>query len=194
MSDLTPLIYYLAAIRLGVIAAGIICITLGYRLFMRALPPSGPASDPIPKEDVSAEIAGTKLTIRNASPGTCFALFGAVIIVAMYITGGPEATLDILEEGRVRATFRGQASETVKNVTWQAVQELKNGDKHKALETASNLLKQLAVPINNLALVLVEADPDNAHSLLLAKLALSIEPHNPEFNDTLNTVTKSITK
>jgi len=188
MESIVPFIYYLTAIRLGIIVAGIVCIVLGYRLFMHAIPSHDKDRNHGQDESVFAEFVGSKLSIRNASPGTCFALFGAFMIVMMYVTGGPEATLDIIEKGRVRATFRGQTAQTVENTAWQAVQELKSGEKEKAFLTANQLLKRLAGPINNIALVLVAENPENTKAAYLAKLAVSIDPQNPDFINTLQTV------
>ena len=80
-----PVIIYLALFRLAIIAAGIVSIVLGYRLFCRGVWPgngSGTAVD--------AEIAGQRFSLKNAAPGTCFALFGVLTISVMFVSGPPE--------------------------------------------------------------------------------------------------------
>lgn len=78
---------YAAAFRLAVIAAGVVAIVLGYKLFVKGVMPEGRTS-------ASAGLGDVQLSVRNAAPGTCFALFGAAIIVFMLAQGGPELSLD----------------------------------------------------------------------------------------------------
>ena len=55
------------------VCAGFTSLYLGYRLFIKGIEGSS---------DLEGEIKKVKLTLRNASPGLFFALFGAFIIVA----------------------------------------------------------------------------------------------------------------
>lgn len=82
----TSFLIYTTLFRLAVVAAGVLIIVLGYRLFLHGLA----ASD---ETDASIEGGGFKLTLKNAAPGTSFALFGAVLISVMVIRASPE--LDI---------------------------------------------------------------------------------------------------
>ncbi|WP_404364496.1 tetratricopeptide repeat protein [Marinobacter sp.] len=82
----TSFLVYATLFRLAVIAAGALIIVLGYRLFLQGLA-SGDQTD------ASLEGGGFKLALKNAAPGTSFALFGAVLISVMVIQGSPE--LDI---------------------------------------------------------------------------------------------------
>lgn len=82
----TSFLIYATLFRLAVIAAGALIVVLGYRLFLQGLA-SGDETD------ASIEGGGFKLTLKKAAPGTCFALFGAVLISVMVIQGSPE--LDI---------------------------------------------------------------------------------------------------
>ncbi|RMD51773.1 MAG: hypothetical protein D6828_06730, partial [Nitrospirae bacterium] len=63
---------YVTVFRLAIIAAGVISIILGYRLFCRGVWPDRGSAQPT---EVEAEIAGSHFTLKNAAPGTCFALF-----------------------------------------------------------------------------------------------------------------------
>jgi tetratricopeptide (TPR) repeat protein len=82
----TSFLIYATLFRLAVIAAGVLIIVLGYRLFLQGLTSRD-------ETDASIEGGGFKLTLKNAAPGTSFALFGAVLISVMVIRGSPE--LDI---------------------------------------------------------------------------------------------------
>lgn len=85
MENLTAFVLYLTFFRLAIIAAGITSIVLGYRLFARGVFPKTYVNPPLQGENVTAEFAGAKFTLRNAAPGTCFALFGMIIIVVMFL-------------------------------------------------------------------------------------------------------------
>lgn len=86
--DILPLIViYLITFRLAIIVAGIIAIYLGYKLFIKGFWPEH--ND---KEGTSfdAKIVGSHFKLKNAAPGTFFALFGVIIIAIMLIIGSPE--------------------------------------------------------------------------------------------------------
>lgn len=105
MDVTTGFLIYAALYRLAIVAAGALAIWLGYRLFIRgvarsaAIDPTGAAGT-----DASAEIGGFRFTIGNAAPGTCFALFGAALIVAMTVAGSPAL------EHRTGAAFDAQTA------------------------------------------------------------------------------------
>jgi tetratricopeptide (TPR) repeat protein len=87
----TGFLLYALAFRLAIIAVGVFSIALGYKLFVRGVMGGD-------RTDAEAQLGEIKLTVRNAAPGTCFALFGVVIIVAMQIQGSPELTLKTAEK------------------------------------------------------------------------------------------------
>lgn len=78
---------YAALYRLTIIGAGALSIALGYRLFLRGITLAGDGTS------AAAEAGGVKLSVAGAAPGTCFALFGAALIVAMVVQGSPELAL-----------------------------------------------------------------------------------------------------
>jgi len=88
---------YLTIVRVAMIICGIVCIYFGYKLFVAGV---GPDINNINKTAVDAEIMGSRFSIRNAAPGTCFALFGVIIISIMFLTGGPSLTLKNLEHAQ----------------------------------------------------------------------------------------------
>jgi hypothetical protein len=72
----TTFLIYAGLFRLAIVTAGVIIIVLGYRLFAAGVFNERGA-------EVSASAGGVQFTLKNAAPGTCFALFGAGIIVFM---------------------------------------------------------------------------------------------------------------
>ena len=90
MTVTTAFIIYLILFRLAIITAGAISIVLGYRLFCKGI---GWTERSGKGTDASAKVGHFSFTLKNAAPGTCFALFGVVLISVMFATGGPELTL-----------------------------------------------------------------------------------------------------
>jgi len=104
-------ILYVAVFRLAIVISAIISIVLGYYLFCRGVWPEEKLEH---GTDVETRVAGTRLTLKNAAPGTCFALFGVVIIGLMFARGAPELNLKGL--GGVKAqTVR---SDTDEEISW----------------------------------------------------------------------------
>lgn len=94
---------YAMAFRLAVIAAGVLVMVLGYRLFLRGVDSAGGDSE------TRAEGGGFKLTLKNTAPGTAFALFGALLIGSMVVRDSPQLLLeDLAERGEVAAAQRLQ--------------------------------------------------------------------------------------
>ncbi|XCN71266.1 MAG: tetratricopeptide repeat protein [Candidatus Electrothrix aestuarii] len=74
---------YAAIYKLAVIGAGFGCVVMGYRLFvLGVMPQSG--------SDIDVQYRETRLTAKNAAPGTIFAFVGLAMILAMLIQGVPE--------------------------------------------------------------------------------------------------------
>ena len=100
----TGFLIYAAVFRLAVIAVGIVAIVLGYFLFVRV-------SSSRSRTEAGLEIAEFKLNLKNAAPGTCFAAFGAGIILAMLIEGSPSLTMETAQN--VAAAERSAAPQPV---------------------------------------------------------------------------------
>lgn len=108
---------YALVFRLAIVAVGITCVVLGYRLFVQGAFDKGDTS-------AGAEVGEIKLTLSNAAPGTCFALFGSAVIVAMLAQGNPEfnlqtpnqmASLDVSGDGipeDITLRLKGQNGES----------------------------------------------------------------------------------
>jgi tetratricopeptide (TPR) repeat protein len=77
-------IVYLITFRLAIIAAGVVSIILGYRLFTHGISAADQGSA------MSTSVGTMKLELKNAAPGTFFAVFGVVIISVMLVSSPPE--------------------------------------------------------------------------------------------------------
>ena len=87
MDIATGFLIYASLFRLAVIAAGVVCVVLGYRLFVRGVMPEG-------RTDAEVAAGDIRLSLKNAAPGTIFALFGASTIMVMLIQGSPELLME----------------------------------------------------------------------------------------------------
>jgi len=199
----TSFLIYATLFRLAVIAAGVLIIVLGYRLFLQGLASSD-------ETDASIEGGGFKLTLKNAAPGTSFALFGAVLISVMVIRGSPE--LDITaaapDAGAVTATsplyerlkLRGEPTREQVSAFAVAASEqlLQAGIRKERQEDFSGALEayhlalslpgqppsHLVSPLNQMAWIYQQqAEPELA--LPLANLAHQINPSSILVMDTL---------
>jgi hypothetical protein len=86
--DLTAeFLIYATLFRLAIIGAGVFAIVLGYKLFVRGVMPEG-------RTQGEFDAGQIRLTVKNAAPGTCFALFGAAIVSVMLVQGNPELLFD----------------------------------------------------------------------------------------------------
>lgn len=84
MDTINLYIIYSLIFRLATLFVGVFCIHVGYKLFAKGV--FGPSST----NELNAEIAGSKFTLKNAAPGTFFGLFGVIIITTMLVQGMPE--------------------------------------------------------------------------------------------------------
>jgi hypothetical protein len=94
---------YATLFRLAIIAAGVFAIVLGYKLFVRGVMPEG-------RTEGELDAGQIRLTVKNAAPGTCFALFGAAMVGVMLIQGNPELLFDrtASDGGAEHITLRGE--------------------------------------------------------------------------------------
>lgn len=184
-------ILYLIVVKLGVIAAGIVSILCGYRLFLVGAFGQAPGQS---HTDVGARLGVMQVSLKSAAPGTCFALFGAFIIMVMVFSAPPEVhqthtkatfpvggTKETLDE-----TMRGSVS-TFDVQVQKAMGAEKAGDKQSAIRNYESALRLVAEPLNNLA-VLYHHAGRTAEALSLAQLATQFAPNEPEFLKTLKEI------
>jgi len=164
-----PLIY-LALFRLAIIAVGAISIILGYRLFIKgvfSVEGGGGAG-------FEANIAGTKFSLKNAAPGTFFALFGIIVISVMLINSPAEVT----SSRKINTNGSGQAETSSAAKTSTTEDWVVRGT-----EDSENKLK-LAAQLNDLAWDYHDAAKPK-EALSFSRFAVYLAPDNPNFMDTL---------
>ncbi len=207
METATGFLIYAALYRLAMIAAGVVSIVLGYRLFVRGVMPGG-GTDANAKggTEVNAKAAGIQLSVKNAAPGTCFALFGVVIISVMAVDGRPQLELKRFEAastidqsgGSGESVFiRGDPIRVNEDLAAFRVQmELgderrKQGDGDGAIAAYAEALSHPGVtlgdavyPLSRIADLYLEQDRVD-EALPRARVAFGADPKNPEILDTL---------
>ena len=183
-----PLLVYLTAIRLAIVAAGIVSVVLGYRLFCRGVWPDNQAS-------FDATFAGQSFSLKNAAPGTCFALFGMITIVASFAANPPG--VDVSKDG---AHLRGQtpASPAASNEQelhqWltEAAHAFRQpgGDFRRADELYEKVRASLEIPIDQVALLYNELayrylrEEKNEDASRHAHVAILLRPDDADYVDT----------
>lgn len=191
-------IIYLILFRLAIISAGVISIILGYRLFLKGV---GWDNNNTNNTSVEAEIGMNKFSMRNAAPGTCFALFGVFIIISMFVSGGPELTLKQIDK------FRQDSSKTnskidesswelsMKGITDPIELTYKTGlafemnqDTLRAISTYEKAIDYLPSELfNSLAWLYIEVNKLE-EAIPLSILAVKLEPYNANFLDTYSEI------
>lgn len=148
---------YAAVFRLSVIAVGCVAIVLGYLLFVRGTVARG-------RTEAGLEIAEFKLNLRNAAPGTCFAVFGVAVIVAMLVGGNPALTLEQAQSAasadlpvtRIQVKGRGNTQLSLKaaNGLEEAQRRLREDDYTGAMAAYSVVLESPGLSLAEAALAL----------------------------------------
>ena len=136
-------ILYAAFFRLAVVAAGLACVYMGYRLFVLGV---------MPREgsEIDARSGEIRLTLKNAAPGTCFAFFGAAIIAVMIAFGIPELSVsssNAYENGSSGFDLRGD-DETVAELVRQGQVLAEAGDHKGAIRAFAKALSDPTLPLN----------------------------------------------
>jgi hypothetical protein len=138
-------ILYAALFRLAIIAAGISCVTMGYRLFVLGVMPKDGSQ-------IDASTGEIRLSLKNAAPGTCFAAFGVFMIIVMLVQGIPEMkVIEVPTKNGIR-----------REVTWRSDDEdiytaLMEGQKLERNDLLDKAIKAYAKPFNDGHLSLKEA-------------------------------------
>ena len=185
---------YAAVFRLSVIAAGVVAIVLGYLLFVRGAVVRS-------RTEAGLEIAEFKLKLKNAAPGTCFAAFGVVIIVAMLMDGNPSLTLETAQSAlrsdnpatvvRLKGGGTARLPEGLASNLAEAARRLREGDYPSAMAAYSAALAppglsaaEAAMALEPMArIALVRGDHEQAETL--ARLAVLFSDGAPAMLDTL---------
>ncbi|CAN2047830.1 Tetratricopeptide repeat protein [Candidatus Magnetomoraceae bacterium gMMP-1] len=199
MSFISEFIIYLILFRLSIITVGAISIVLGYRLFCRGILSEGSSGSAF-----EGKVGSSQFILKNAAPGTFFALFGVIIICVMVASGSPEMTLEFINKAeqnkartsenetqpgissaRIRGTEKGGEDKGgLVAATQKGIYYEEEKDIEKAIEAYKEALNMLADPMNYLAWLYHEQG-ERDKALPLARLAVEIAPDNPHALDTL---------
>jgi len=195
MNFVHTFIIYLTLFRLSIITAGVVSIVLGYRLFCKGI---WPEKDSGKETSVAASVAGTQITLKNAAPGTCFALFGVVIISVMFASSSPEMTLSLVNkaaqtgqniadkarDSELSVKLKGDEKEGLLAAIARGISYEKEQEPEKAITAYKEAISMISTPMNNLAwLYLSRGEIDKA--LPLSRQAVQLLPENADFLDTL---------
>lgn len=165
---------YALIFRLAIISVGVFAIYIGYRLFvMGVMPRDG--------SEINAEIDAVQLSVKNAAPGTCFALFGVFVICMMLIQGNPEYKISFNDkQGTFSVRGNEESVNSVQNMkptklTEEQIKEI-NSLTEKLI---SNQLirKEAAEPLLRLATIYYSQQwYDNA--MVLTNLVITLNSNN----------------
>lgn len=187
--DATRFFYlYVILYRVGILVAGIICMILGYRLFIKGISyeRSNDATELKAKSDKFA------ITLKSTAPGIFFALFGSAIISVMILKGGPEWS-NTSENGaivHVRSVDAKTPPELVASIS--ALNDMgiafeQKGDNVQAEECYLKAIARAAIPINNLAW-LYQKMGNTEQAFHLAEVAILSDSENPKILHTLSVI------
>lgn len=192
MGTTETFIVYLAIHRLLIFVAGIVSITLGYRLLIRGLPVGVAGEEHT--QSVEATFGNAKLSATNLAPGSLFALFGAVMIASVALYRPPEITLDRIDKENVHTStsFRGVEQAAKGDATAaEALVLLEKGDRAAAGTMAAQVVQSSAAQWNNLAWVMSATGDHIDMAEALARAAVTAAPNNAQYLHTLATVQRS---
>lgn len=197
---------YLVLFRLSLIAAGVTSIILGYKLLAKASGPSRRGGG-----ELEAKIGSSSFTLKDAAPGTFFALFGVIVISVMLLKDGPSLRIDnrnqvsqlekdehqnevsivqpATKDGSTSAGIvevRGADEDGIDKLILRGLQE-EQTDSKKATENYKKALSRMALPMNQLALY-YQSSSRTEEAISMAQVAVSISPETPAYLDTLATL------
>lgn len=199
MNSVSTFIIYLTLFRLAIITAGVVSIVLGYRLFCRGIWPEAGSGK---GATVDAKVGVTHFTLKNAAPGTCFALFGVIIITVMFASGSPGMTLNLMKKAaqagsipgaiiediergsELSLSLRGDETDSLIDATKRGVFYEEQKDMAKAIDAYKEAIVMMATPMNHLAW-LYQSQGEIDKALPLSRLAVQLCPDNADFLDTL---------
>ena len=199
-------IIYALIFRVCVMVTGIVSIILGYRLYVEGLF----SEHNLKSASLKASIGGWKLGLKNAGPGTFFALFGLIIILSMIQNGNPELVLekystqgknaqsstqgndqnsdDVSNNLITSVSIRGQQEENCSFCTLldKTEQCRNNQDIDGEINAYKKALEQITDPLNELAWLWYENDNKKIQeSLVLIQAAIIFKPDDADYWDSM---------
>ena len=185
---------YLALVRSLVFLISALCIWLGYRLFQQGVFPATGGSE------LEIKYKKNSFTLKNAAPGTLFALFGAGLLCFTFWQSSPQLTLETIQAAQdssaVRTTvqMRGQnqaASAIINHDLQYDIQAAHRQTGTQAVHSYVAILKRLESTYNGIAWQLHQQG-ENKQALPYAQLATTLFPENAGYHDTLARVAAAL--
>lgn len=141
MDTINLYIIYSLIFRLATLIVGVFCIHVGYKLFAKGV--FGNSST----NELNAEIAGSKFTLKNAAPGTFFGLFGVIIITTMLVQGMPEyktatvnpSPFEAIQEEKSDTITSAEIEADINDITDIAIKEENEALSHKLVSLQGHL-------------------------------------------------------
>jgi hypothetical protein len=173
--------------RLAVVAAGMVSIVLGYRLFLTGV--GGEAGGSAASAEAKTRIF--HFSIKNAAPGTCFALFGAGLIVAMVIDAQAPLSVQSNSGGDRQVQLKGAGSAA----EWKRAKTLAKGGEARAsiavygalVANPNATVQDVARAAEGMASIYLTQGREK-EALAMARLAVQVDGKNPEYLRTLAAV------
>ena len=189
-------VIYLTVFRLAIIGAGVVSILLGYRLFIHGITAADQGSA------MSSSFGKMKLELKNAAPGTFFAIFGVVIISVMLVSIPPnfereqKGSSNVPKEDSMLAMtetrtlkMRAGGNEVTEHLE-KGMDYEKEGNFEEAIFAYKQAVKsaesnfRLSELFNNLAWMYFQAGRNMENALHLAQMSNQLDPSNENHIDT----------
>jgi tetratricopeptide (TPR) repeat protein len=181
VSDDSVFVLYALAFRVAVLATGAYAMFLGYCLLKDGERQSGAASS------AEASLPGIRFKLKNATAGSIFSLFGAVLIVAMILHGNPEKTSQ-KQMGTDGASetekVRGSGIDPIQSLIQSGQNAFNKGATDDAANDFRDALSKAAPALNGLAWIYVQQGKADK-GLALSQSAVEIDNSNAYYLDTL---------
>jgi hypothetical protein len=146
---------------------------------------------------IESSLAGVKFSLKNAAPGTAFALFGAVLISVMLIQSSPSVMWETVQKSQTAGTsvppknmnkFQArsdsQNAESIKMLTTLGRELESQGKTTEAERAYREAVTDMAEPMNDLAWIYLNSGQAK-EALGLANLATELRSDEPRYADTL---------
>lgn len=185
MNDDLAFLLYALLFRFGIVGAGIYVMFLGYRLLRDEKTAEGVGVSE--RATAEASIPGAKLAIKNVTAGSVFALFGALLIVAMVLQGNPEKTSQkrMSREGTTETEkLRGDGNDSVLAAIQSGVDAQSRGASEEAEARFHDVLSKTAPALNGIAWIYAR-EGKAEKGLTFSKAAVEVDASNAHYLDTL---------
>lgn len=191
----TLFVIYLLSIRLATIAAGVIAIRYGYKLFVSAVFKVDTSNK---NTLIAGRIGDYELKFSTASPGAVLALFGAIIISLSIAAVPPELKRNQTikhqnESGKTSTTI--QTTESMRGEDISTLQKhLEKANNYKEKQQVANSIREyqqamriILKPMSELAELYWKTDKlENAKKL--AEVIVLMNPSNHDYSNMLDKI------